>query len=70
MDATLAVPKLAGILAGAQRNFVGAILKAAQGKAKAAPPAHRAREDARGELRLWRYVVRGAEDVGRRWMAR
>ncbi|SDB21995.1 3'-5' exonuclease [Belnapia rosea] len=69
-DAVLAVLERSGVPVGARRDILDGILEPARLAAKAGAPAHRALEDARGELRLWRDVVRQAEGVAGRWRKR
>jgi hypothetical protein len=65
--AVLAALERGGVPVDARRDVLHGILEPARLAAKAATAAHRALEDARGELRLWREVVRQAEDAARRW---
>ncbi len=69
-DTALAVLERAGVPVAARRDLTDDILEANRSRAKAAPPAHRALEDARGELSLWRDVVRSAEELAKRWAER
>lgn len=69
-DAVLAVLERGGVPVGARRDILDGILEPARLAAKADAPAHRALEDARGELNLWRNAVRQAEDVAWRWSKR
>lgn len=66
-DAVIAVLKRGGVPVGARRDILDGILEPARLAAKAEAPAHRALEDARWELSLWREVVRQAEDIAGRW---
>jgi hypothetical protein len=59
----------AGVPVDARRDVLDDILEAARHAAAAEPPAHRALDDARRELRLWRDVGRRAEEAARRWAA-
>lgn len=68
--AALAVLDRGGVSPAARRDLLDDILEASRRRSKAAPPAHRALEDARGELRLWQDVVRSAEEVVARWARR
>jgi hypothetical protein len=69
-DSVLAVLERGGVPVSARRDVLGGILETTRIKAKAAPPAHRAMEDGRRELGLWRDAVRSAEEVAKRWAER
>ncbi|WP_043341959.1 3'-5' exonuclease family protein [Belnapia moabensis] len=69
-DTALAVLARAGVPVGAQRGIVDGIREAVRQAATAEPPTHRAPEDARRELSLWRDVVRQAERAAGRWPER
>lgn len=69
-EAALAVLERGGVPAGDRRGILRGILEPARLAAKAATPAHRALDDARGELRLWREVTRQAEAAAGRWPGR
>jgi hypothetical protein len=68
--AVLAVLERGGVPVGARRDILDGILEPARRAAKAQAPAHRALDDARRELSLWREVVRQAEEVAERWARR
>lgn len=68
--AALAALERGDVPAAARRDLLGDILEASRRRFKAAPPAHRALEDARGEFRLWQDVVRSAEELAARWARR
>ena len=69
-DAVLAVLERSGVPVGAWRDILDGILEPARLAAKAEVPAHRALDDARRELNLWRDVIRRAEDLAARWLNR
>jgi hypothetical protein len=57
----------AGVPVGARRDIVDELLAAARRAAEAEPPAHRAIEDARRELRLWHDIQHRSLEVAARW---
>jgi hypothetical protein len=67
--AVLTTLENAGVPVDARCAVLNGILEAARHAAEAEPPVHRALDDARRELRLWRDVVRRAEEAARRWAA-
>ncbi|MCO6415858.1 transcriptional regulator [Siccirubricoccus sp. KC 17139] len=69
-EAALAALERGGVPVGVRRDLLDGILEPARQAAKAEVPAHRALEDARRELRLWRDVVCQAENVATRWAKR
>jgi hypothetical protein len=68
-SSAMAALEAAGVPAGVRRDLIEDVLAAARRAAEAETPAHRALDDARRELRLWRDICRRAEQVAARWAA-
>lgn len=60
----------AAVPTGVRRDIMGDLISAARRSAAADAPAHRALDDARRELRLWRDIRARAVEVATRWRKR
>lgn len=67
--AVLSALEKAGVPVGVHRDMLDQVLEDARRSAQQDPPAHRALNDARWELRLWRDIGRRANDLAERWVA-